>query len=292
MKLDAILNACALHKDRDVGVFAMHADGVHDVFVLLDGTFFHYDAGITWIPTTLATARYRDAADFVIVTASAEGDTWEIEPKSRVRRTSRIAPSTGGITRLAAVDDAIWACGMGRVAWRREADGSWTDVSAPEAALHEGVIGFTDIASLRDERVVAVGWAGEIWIRVGEIWSREPKASKANFNAVSVGADGEAVIVGDRGAIVVGRPGAWRVVEGGVSDDLFGVCHFGGEIFVASPSALFRFRDDALVPETRFADADARPRTCLNFAVAKDCVFSQGERDIVRFDGAAWSRVL
>ena len=98
------------------------------------------------------------------------------------------------------------------------------------------------------------------------------------------------VIVGDRGGLVVGRPGQWSALDCRNDFNLQGVCHFGDEVFVCSDFEIFRLKDGFLRRETRFGDEP--PATCMNFLVGKSCVYSQGERHLYRFDGRQWVNVL
>jgi hypothetical protein len=87
----------------------------------------------------------------------------------------------------------------------------------------------------------------------------------------------------------VGRRNAWSVLEADATEDLEGVCHFGGGVFVCSGSAIYRLADDQLVAETRFADG-AQPRTCMNLLPATGALFMQGEKDVFRFTENEWHR--
>jgi hypothetical protein len=180
---------------------------------------------------------------------------------------------------------------MGRVVWARDAAGQWRDISAPPDRPDEGVIGFTALAGLPDGRAAAVGWRGEIWVRDGTRWHLEDSGSNANFNALSVDEAGNMVVVGDRGALVDGRTGQWHAHSTEPSFNLQGVCHFRSQVFVCSDFEIFLWRDGRLVPETRFENGD-RPGTCLNLLPGSGLVYSQGERDVFRFDGSRWLRVV
>ena len=59
-----------------------------------------------------------------------------------------------------------------------------------------------------------------------------------------------------------------------------------------SKTATYRLVEDRLCPEDRFDDVSAQPHTYMNFIVGRDCLYSQGERDLFRFQDGAWSRVI
>jgi hypothetical protein len=295
MKVEAILASCVVRKgSRDVLVCAMQAadgGGRTSFHVLLGDDWFGYDIEPEWAASGLASALYPGADDVVVVAAAPDGDTWELNPASRSERLGRLNEvGHAGITRLASIDNAVWACGMGRVAIRREANGQWVDLSAPKSPIAQGITGFTGMAALPNAEQIAVGWRGEIWVRSKNAWLQEDSPTNSNFNNVSIGPDGEAVIVGDKGGLVVGRPGQWTALDCRPDFNLQGVCHFGPDIFVCSDFEIFRLVDGVLVRETRF-DGDP-PDTCMNLHAGGSVAYSQGERHVYRFDGAKWSSAL
>lgn len=294
MEFGAFLSGCVARKgNRDIGVFAISpADRLGAMFYALVGSdWVRYSVEVDWPAIAMATHHYPGAPDLVVLAVGAEGEFWEMSPGGPQQRTGRIADDLSGVVRVARVHDEIWLCGMGRIVWARDALGQWRDISAPPAGPDDGVIGFTAIAGLPDGRALAVGWRGEIWLRDAAGWHAEDCGSNANFNALSVDETGHVVVVGDRGAVVEGRPGQWQAHGTGPSFNLQGVCHFQGQVFVASDFDLFLWRDAALVRETRFEEGD-EPNTCLNLYPGGALVYSQGERDVFRFDGSRWSRVI
>lgn len=295
MNVEAILTSCVVRKgSRDILVCAMQAadaGGRTSFHVLLDDDWFGYDAEPEWAATGLASASYPGTNDVVVVAAGADGRTWELNPASHSERLGRLNHGDhAGITRLASIDDAVWACGMGRVAFRREADGQWVDLSAPKSPIKLGITGFTGMAALPSGELIAVGWRGEIWVRSKNTWQQEDSPTNSNFNNLSVSPEGEAVIVGDKGGLVVGRPGQWTALDCRADFNLQGVCHFGPDTFVCSDFEIFRLLDGVLVREERF-EGDP-PDTCMNLHAGSSTAYSQGERHVYRFDGAKWSSAL
>jgi hypothetical protein len=294
MNFGAFLSACVARKgSRDVGVFAISpADRLGSMFYALVGRdWVRYSVEVDWATVGMAAHHYAGEKDLVVVALGSEGDFWEMSPAGPQQRKGRIPGELSGVTRVAQVHEEIWLCGMGRIVWARDAAGQWRDISAPPGRPNEGVIGFTALAGLPDGRAAAAGWRGEIWVRDGTGWHLEDGGSNANFNALSVDEAGNVVVVGDRGALVDGRTGQWQAHSTGPSFNLQGVCHFHGQVFVCSDLEIFLWEDGRLVPETRF-ESDDRPGTCLNLLPGGGLVYSQGERDVFRFDGSRWSRVV
>ena len=293
MLMSAVLTGCALFKNRDIALFAFEPYGKagETVFRVLVGTEWrHYKIEPGWASIGMAAAKYPAQPDWIIVAASSEGHLWELTPGGSAEKETRIPGDYDGLTKLAAIDDAVWACGMGRLVLRRNADGTWTNLSAPDPPLEEGVIGFNGIAGTAEE-VTAVGWKGEIWVRTDDRWEAQDSGTNTHLNAVSVSPKGEVVAVGDDGTVVVGRRNRWSVLDINVEFNFQGVCHFGDEVFICSDFDIYRLEKDRLVAETRFA-AGEEPRTCMNLLPAKESVFSQGEKDIFKFTEGVWTRVF
>ena len=115
--------------------------------------------------------------------------------------------------------------------------------------------------------------------------------SAVNNLNLSVGPGGEVVVVGDRGGLVVGRPGQWTAIDARTDFNLQGVAHFAGETFVCTDFEIFRLIGGKLLRETRFVD-DKRPATCMNLMAGGNCLYAQGERDLYRFQDGSWASVL
>ena len=294
MKIKSVTTGCMVFKSRELGFFAfepLDKPQTTSINVLVGARWHTYDTQPPWPAIGMAGAKYPNSADWVIVANSADGDLWEVNPGNPTgQRLLRISGDYSNLTKLASIDHAVWACGMDRLVLRREEDGRWTNCSAPPASVSEGIIGFTAIAGVEPQTLVAVGWQGEIWFRSGDQWQRQDCGSNANFNAVSVGPDGQIVVVGDGGAIVVGRRDQWRIVDIDTTFNLQGVCHFGEEVFVCTDFEIYRFTGDALLAETRF-ETDDEPKTCMNLLAGPETVLSQGETDIFRFVQGKWARV-
>ncbi len=294
MKMKSVLTGCAACRKAEAAVFALEPTHNlnHSVFrVLLGSNWYSFKSDPEWMAVGMGFAQHASNDDLIVVAGSSEGELWELQPSTSIEQLSKIPGEYMGLTKLASINYAIWACGMGRIVLRRNRDGSWTDVSAPKPALEEGVIGFTAVAGNADGEIFAVGWNGEIWILSDGVWASQDSGTRANFNAVSIGEDGRVVVVGDDGSVVVGSRDQWSVVDVGLGANLQGVCHFGQEVFVCTDFELFLFDGKSLVLETRFSKNDS-PKTCMNLIVSEKFAFSQGERDIFKYTSGVWDRVF
>jgi hypothetical protein len=294
VKFNSVLSGCALFKNREIPLFAFEPPGEPDnsfFAVLLDTQWHGFATEPAWTVIGMGCAKYPSAADWIIIASSSEGHLWELTPGPPIERELRIPGNYSGLTKLASIENAVWACGMGRVVLKRKSDGTWVDLSAPQPSVEAGVIGFTALTGSAPGEIAAVGWKGEIWWRRNDKWEAQESGTNANFNAVSAAEDGQIVVVGDGGSVVVGRKDQWATLDVGVDFNLQGVCHFGGEVFISSDFKLFRLEHGMLVEETRYVGGDA-PATCMNLILGPESVFSQGENDIFRYSKGMWTRLI
>jgi hypothetical protein len=251
--------------------------------------WYAYALSPDWSAVALAAVDDPSESLWLVVGVSPVGDLWEMHPKLVQETYSRI-PEHQGITNLAGIEGAIYACGMGRIAVRRDARDLWTDISAPWPDIDEGVIGFTAIAGLAASLIYAVGWQGEIWTRSNERWEREVTPGNANLNAVAIAPDGTVYSVGDRGAMFKGRKGAWDVVDTGIGLNLTDVCVYEGHVFACTDFAVYRLTSDGLVNDIP-DDATDRPSTCLKLVSTLTALYSVGPSDVFVRSGGVWSRM-
>jgi hypothetical protein len=284
MKVSGVTAGCVLFKNREVSLFALQEAGQpgSTLAVRLGPKWHTYDP-IAWTAIALAAAKDPSQSDWRIIAMGNRGQIWELTPGQN-EVTQSVIPGDHELTALASIEGVVWACGMDRVALRREVDGTWTDVSAP--AAQGGVLGFTAMAGTAAS-MLAVGWGGEIW-RYRGAWEREPALATANLNALSIGAT-ETLVVGDGGCLLAYRDGAWTVREA-PNLDLTAVCHHGDDVFVGSTRGLFRMVEGRLEPETRFVD-DA-PASVAQLVSGTESAFLLNERDVYQFIDSAWNQLV
>jgi hypothetical protein len=256
------------------------------------GQWYSYATMPAWTGIAMAAARDPSDSLWVVVAISQAGDVWELKPRTRIETVGKL-PKRMGMTNLGAVHDMIYACGMGRVVFRREAGGAvWTDVSAPWPSADEGVVGFTAIAGLESSLAYAVGWKGEIWTLVDGRWSAEDSPTNANLNAVAVAADGHVYCVGDNGAMLRGHRGVWSMIDTGTDFNLQDVCIHSGEVFVSTDFQVFRLDQGNLVLDLASDDEDVS-LTCLKLASggAGGSLYSVGPHDVFELKEDVWHRL-
>ena len=294
MNPSAFLTGCVANKGRDVPIFSVAFSPPNEGTVFYarpSADWVRYSLEVDWPAIAMAALRYPSASDVLVVALGAQGQFWELEPGRSAQRTGQLPESISDITNAAVALNAIWICGMDRIAWMRDVHGQWHDFSAPPGLLDEGVVGFTALAQVGSDSLVAAGWRGEIWWRDRSGWQMQDSGSSANFNALTVTPDGEVIVVGDRGAIAQGSMGRWQPFATSAAFNLQDACCFDGEVFVCSDFELFLWRDGALLPETRFAAQD-RPGSCMRLRAGKHSLFSIGEGDVFDFQHGMWSRII
>jgi hypothetical protein len=272
-------------------IVAADAGRPNALFSVYFGNNWHsYTLTPDWSPVAISAAK--DPADlgWVVVAISASGRTWELRPKERLERLSRIQ-CQADFTNLATVGDAIYACGMGRVVVQRLSHGDWADISAPRPTLDEGVVGFTALAGLSASLIYAVGWKGEVWTRSASGWSQEDIPSNANLNALAITSQGTVYAVGDEGVMIRGQRGRWEVVETNTDFNLLDVCVHEGAVYACTDFEVLRLGDTGLVAEFDDGSEDV-PGTCLKLVSAgAGGLYSVGPYDVlVRLD-ASWRRL-
>ncbi|NQZ30559.1 MAG: hypothetical protein HRU06_04750 [Oceanospirillaceae bacterium] len=231
-----------------------------------------------WSAVAIESARYPDLDKWVVVAMGMGGEVWELFPKQPSERLVNIPVQTS-MTNLTTVDNTIFAIGMGRVCFRREADGTWVDISAPWPVLDEGIIGFTGMVGIDLSLIYAVGWFGEIWILSYGTWTKEDSGSNKKFNAVAITDEGVVYIVGDDGVVFKGRKGMWEPIDVDLDLNLTDVCIHNNEIFVSSNFDVYKLVDSKLISE--FSELDDAPGTCFKlFSDKKNSLYSIGSYDI------------
>ena len=175
--------------------------------------------------------------------ASASGFAWEM-----------IDATQGGPNALRSMLDirgiggVPHACGMARIAYRRERPGEWSriDGGARDNFDVNAIGGFKSIDGFPDGDFYAVGFEGEVWRRSGESWQLCQVPTNVKFESV-VCVKGQVFAAGGSGVLLRGRGSTWEVLHNDVTrTTLWSVRSFKGRIFTASSSHLMQVIGDTL----------------------------------------------
>lgn len=268
----------------------LETDTPHTVFgMYADGRWHQYATRPDWTALSIT------AANGHVLALGPDGRLCELRPPGEGTQPALSSiPRHIGMTGLATIDGAVYAYGLGRDVLRREADGSWTDLSAPQPGPEDDVVHFTGLAGHSASELYAVGWRGEIWVRTAEGWSREQSPTRAYLGALTVTREGLVYIVGEEGTLLRGRHGAWEALDTGLREDLRDVCEHQGNIFVSTDSRVFR-----LTPEGRLAaleddsDEELEDTACRVLLPVEDlglCSIKGGGVFLLQGDGT-WHRL-
>lgn len=250
-----------------------------------------YNTVVNWRAQSMATIK-PTGKKRITVAIGTRGQYFEVEPESRNEREGVISGRPGPLRRLVAIDDELIAIGMGRTVLRRRGLGIWDEIGPGSLDSDAGqIVGFEGIDGRSLDDFYVAGWGGEIWHRENGTWSQIDSPTNMNLNALTYASDGKIYAVGDNGIVVIGANGSWELMESNRPENLQDVVAFEGEVFVVTDFKILRLTDDGLAPEDRFANND-RPTSCLSLLKAQDGVVSMGPKDLFRFTGKLWQRIL
>ncbi|MBX3260627.1 MAG: hypothetical protein KF782_13120 [Labilithrix sp.] len=196
-------------------------------------------------------------------------------------------PGVRDLRGCASVGGSAYAYGMNREVFHRAGEGAWTPMHAPGARAGE-IAGFEALDGFAAGDLYAAGWEGEIWRYGDGAWSKCASPVGVILSAVCCTGDGQVYACGQSGTLVRGRGEKWQALKtDGVPEDLWDVRWFGGALYVASMSALYRWVEGKLVAVDFGSDP---PTTFHKLTDAEGVLWSIGERSVASFDGTSWRR--
>lgn len=250
-----------------------------------------YNESVSWPALDMATVKLGDSGRTVVAIGPA-GQYWELDDDSVRENLGVIADDAPTMRALATIDHTIYACGMSRRVYRREALDQWRPVG-PNVPLPDEfiVVGFERMCGFSEKEIYAVGWMGEIWRYDQRRWMQLDSPVSTTLHSVTCAPDGNVYAVGARGVMLRGRGDAWTVLESGQRGNLMDVAYYDGTVYVVTNFRILKLVGDVLVEETDFATND-RPATCLHLLPAADGLFAMGTSDLFRRTTGAWERVV
>lgn len=272
------------------------AESPHSSFMVYDDQdadepFQKYAQDVGWPAIAMATVKPAGSSRLVVA-IGPNGDFWEVNPETLEEKVGVIAGFKGNLRALRAIEDEIYACGMGRVVLKRQRAGSWQSLAPPRQNDDPDVTGFENIAGFDQGEMYAVGWGGEIWWRDRGKWRRVDSPTSINLRALCCAGDGNVYVVGQSGTMLRGRRDAWTLLETGRQENLMDVAWFGGRTHVTTDFRILKLHGDRLVNETEFADRADLPVTCLSLLPASDGLVSLGQKDVFTRQAGPWARLV
>ncbi len=192
----------------------------------------------------------------------------------------------GGFRSVSEIAGRAFAVGLRGLVYRLDELNLWKriDDGLPNTFNIQAIHGFdaTDI--------YAVGRKGEVWHYDGKVWDKLDMPTNANFTSVKCAGDTKVYITGHEGTLVCGIGQAWKVIDhDDTKVDLWDVEWFEGSIYVSSMSSVYRLKDQQL---EKVDFGDDSPTSCYQLSAADGVMWSNGDHDIMAFDGKAWTRIV
>ena len=192
----------------------------------------------------------------------------------------------GGFRSVSDINGKAYAVGLRGMVYRLDDFKMWTriDEGLPDSFNIQAIHGF-DASD-----IYAVGRKGELWHFDGKVWTEHDIPTNANFTSIKCAGDGNVYITGHDGILVCGIGNTWSVIDhGGTDEDLWDVEWFEGSVYVSSMSSVYRLKDQKL---EKVDFGDDPPKSCYQLSAADGVMWSNGEYDIMAFNGKVWTRIV
>ena len=192
----------------------------------------------------------------------------------------------GGFRSVSEVDGKAYAVGFRGMVYRLDKIGSWTriDDGLPDSFDIDAIHGFSG------SDMYAVGLRGALWHYNGDKWTRLDLPTNIHLSAVKCAGDGKVYIAGHNGMLLRGRDEAWEIIEHEATEDnIWDLEWFEEELYLSTMRNVYRLDGDTLVPVDFGED---KPASCYQLSKAEGVMWSNGEYDIMSFDGETWTRIV
>lgn len=195
------------------------------------------------------------------------------------------APRTGGIRSLAAIDGRAFAVGLRGMVYRFDGPKRWKrlDDGLPDTFNAQAIDGFSE------KDLYAVGREGAIWRFDGREWHPCASPTSVTLTSIKCAPNGVVYAAGHGGVLLQQRDGAWSTLATEVTEDIWDLEWFADALYVSTMSNVYRLNASRLDPVTF---GDDRPKSCYQLSAADGVMWSNGEADLMSFDGQQWNRIV
>ena len=268
-----------LSKDR-----RLHESDVnHTSVIAVDSGDWADVIDVNWNSTAIAVAR-QPTEQLVFVGEEGQVCTYV----GGIANEEKLSPAPVMIRRANTISGYVYACGMGRQVYVREAANRWVQMNAAAPRQDERA-GFEAIDGFTRNEIYAVGWQGEIWHFDGTAWTNHSGLTNLILTSVCCAEDGVVYVVGQHGLIIKGRYGAWQIaqIDSDIEDDFWDVHWFKGKLYLTTMTGLY------VLEETHLDEIDVDDILNTSFyrlSSAEGILWSVGSSDVLSFDGRQWFR--
>jgi hypothetical protein len=196
----------------------------------------------------------------------------------------------GPLRGVRAIDNKVYAVGMDRQAYVRIAERNWQRIEQGLRGTPPGSAGgFESIDGYAANELYAVGWDGEIWQSDGFRWEQHASPTNVVLTDVCCAGDGSVYACGRRGLLLSGRGSSWRIIDQDViGEDIWSLAWCGDALFLSTFDGVYAKRGDTI----ELVDmGDDDPATFYKVAAFGNLLWSIGAKDIMAYDGTAWTRI-
>ena len=187
------------------------------------------------------------------------------------------------------------AAGMDLQVYRRVGPGRWERFEKGIDASWKDILdvtGFNAIDGLSEDDVYAVGFKGDIWHCINGEWLNVASPTNLIIERVRVVKPDLVFAAGRAGLLLRGHGAILESIDqNATKEDFWGLEWFQGQLYLATPQALFRLTDsDDLEP---IDDRLPTPRTYSQLHAGNGALWSFGSRHLSwTTDGERWNEVL
>jgi hypothetical protein len=198
------------------------------------------------------------------------------------------AKDRGQLRRGTVIEGTPIVVGMGRQVYRWRG-GAWETMEQGLPPSTAQVAGFEAVGGFSLSDIYAGGWDGELRHFNGKTWRGIDSPTSSIIVNLCCAGDGNVYCCGRTNLLLRGRDDRWEVVElEGEQDDFWGVAWFKDRLYLSSMRMVYVLDGTTLTP-VDFGDVEVG--TFYHLTASKDRLWSIGPKDILSFDGQAWTRV-
>lgn len=195
-------------------------------------------------------------------------------------------PRHHGFRALSAIEGKAYAVGLRGMVYRLDERRKWTriDNGLPSTFNIQAIDGFNS------SNLFAVGRKGELWRYDGDNWQQKQLPTNINLTAVKCAGDSNVYIAGHNGVLISGNNDTWDIIENDqFDDDIWDLEWFQSHLYISTMQKVYRLNGETL-EEVDFGDDP--PTTCYQLSCTDNVLWSNGEHDIVSYDGKSWTRIV